>query len=98
MYIPKAFEQTDVGALHDFIRVRRFGMIVALTSNGLVANHIPFVLEAAPTPLGMLRGHIARANPLWREYSMDTEALAVFRVTMPTFRRRGTRASATPRK
>lgn len=77
MYIPKAFEQTDIATLHDFIRNRQFGTIVALTSDGLVANHIPFVLESAPAPFGMLRGHVARANPLWREYSNDADALAV---------------------
>ena len=77
MYIPKAFEQTDIAALHDFMRVRRFGTIVTVTSDGLVANHIPFVLEPEPAPFGMLRGHVARANPLWRDYSSDIEALAI---------------------
>lgn len=78
MYIPKAFEQADAGVLQDFIRARRFGMIVALTSQGLVANHIPFVFESAPAPFGVLRGHVARGNSVWREYSHGTEALAVF--------------------
>jgi transcriptional regulator len=78
MYIPHAFEQTDVSAMHDFIRVRRLGMLVTLTANGLAANHIPFVLDAAPAPSGVLRGHIARANPLWRDHSSAVEALVVF--------------------
>ena len=49
-----------------------------LTARGLDANHIPFEVDPAPTPFGTLRGHIARANPLWRDFSRDVEALAIF--------------------
>jgi transcriptional regulator len=31
-----------------------------------------------PTPVGCIRGHIARANPLWRDYRAETQALAIF--------------------
>jgi len=44
----------------------------------MVANHIPMETVSEPAPYGLLRGHIARANPLWREYRPESEALAIF--------------------
>src|SRR4030095_10799866 len=53
-------------------------VLVALTSSGLDANHLPFEVDPDPAPFGTLRGHIARANPLWHDYSENVEALAIF--------------------
>jgi transcriptional regulator len=47
-------------------------------TSGLFASHIPMVLEQDGTPLGRLKGHIARANQQWRELSPSIEALAIF--------------------
>jgi transcriptional regulator len=46
--------------------------------SGMVANHVPLETSAEPAPLGSIRGHIARANPLWRNYRAGSEALAIF--------------------
>ena len=78
MYLPKHFEETRVQTLHELIRAHPLGALVVLTSRGLAANHIPFEVEPDPAPFGTLRGHIARANPLWRDFSPDVEALAIF--------------------
>ena len=51
---------------------------MTLGEQGLVANHVPFVLDAAAGPLGTLRGHVARANGQWREFRRDVEALVIF--------------------
>ncbi len=78
MYLPKHFEETRVQVLHELIRAYPLGALVVLTARGLDANHIPFEVDPDPTPFGTLRGHIARANPLWRDVSRDVEALAIF--------------------
>jgi transcriptional regulator len=78
MYVPKHFEETRVEILHELIRTHPLGALVIRTSAGLDANHIPFEIDPAPSPLGTLRGHVARANPLWRECSQEVEALAIF--------------------
>jgi len=78
MYLPKHFEETHVPILHDLIRAYPLGALVVLTARGLEANHIPFEVDPDPLPFGTLRGHIARANPLWRERSRDVEALVIF--------------------
>src|SRR3989441_4643551 len=78
MYLPKHFEETRVPVLHELIRAHPLGALVVLTSRGLPANPIPFEVEPDPAPFGTLRGHIARANPLWGDFSRDVEALAIF--------------------
>ena len=78
MYLPKQFEETDVGVLHQLIRAHPFAALVTLTRNGLEANHIPFLAQAEPAPYGSLQGHIARANPLWRDLESDLQALVIF--------------------
>jgi transcriptional regulator len=44
----------------------------------LDANHIPFVFADTGSVAGTLHGHIARANPLWREGVRDAAALVIF--------------------
>lgn len=78
MYLPSYFEETRVEVLHQLMRERPLATLVTLGAAGLTANHIPFELAGAPLPNGMLRGHVARANPVWRDYARDTEALVIF--------------------
>jgi transcriptional regulator len=77
MYLPKHFEQPDVATLQQFVRAHPFGALVTLTSGGLDANHLPLLLDVEPAPYGTLRGHVARANPIWRECS-GGDALVIF--------------------
>jgi len=78
MYLPSHFEETRVDVLHDLMRQHPLASLVTLGTQGLNANHLPFEVDAAPAPYGTLRGHVARANPVWRDYSRDTEALVIF--------------------
>jgi transcriptional regulator len=78
MYLPKHFEETRVPVLHELIRAHPLGALVVVTSSGLDANHIPLEVDPDPAPFGTLRGHIARANPLWRDVARDGEAMAIF--------------------
>ncbi len=78
MYLPQHFEESRVAVLHAHIHAHPLGALVTLTPHGLDATHIPFEVDPEPAPFGTLRGHIARANPLWREVSRDVEALVIF--------------------
>lgn len=78
MYLPKHFDEPRVEVLHELIRARPLSTLVTLSSGGLDANHLPLHLSAEPAPLGTLRGHVARANPVWNEFSRDVQVLAIF--------------------
>ena len=78
MYLPKAFEQHDPERLRHFIRSYPLGTLVTATPSGLDANHIPLLVAETAGAAATLHGHIARANPLWREAVPDAAALVIF--------------------
>jgi len=78
MYLPRHFEETRVEVLHALIRAHPLGALVSLAPDGLDANHLPFELDPRPAPLGTLRAHIARANPLWRQLGPGAGVLVIF--------------------
>jgi transcriptional regulator len=78
MYLPAHFKEDRTPVLHELIRVHPFATLVMLDATGLVANHLPMEIDATAGPLGTLRGHVARGNPIWKSPRLDVEALAVF--------------------
>jgi len=78
MYTPKHFEQPRTEVIHELMRARSLATLVTLTSTGLEANHIPLHLVDTPAPFGTLQGHVARANPLWKDFKKEVEVLAIF--------------------
>jgi transcriptional regulator len=77
MYLPSHFEQTDPAALHALMRARPLAALVHIGPDGPGADHIPLELHAAEGRCGTLRGHVARANPLWRQ-AAGQPVLAIF--------------------
>jgi transcriptional regulator len=78
MYTPKHFNEPDTATQHALMRAQPLATLVTLASSGLDANHLPLHLSAELGPLGTLRGHVARANPLWKDLTPELEVLAVF--------------------
>ena len=78
MYVPPHFVEDDKAALHRAIRETRLATLVTLGSEGLEASHVPILLDEGEGPFGVIRGHVARANPQWRRAATETSALAMF--------------------
>lgn len=78
MYIPKVNRETRIPVMHELISAYPFGTLVTVGNSGLVASHIPIVLEHDGSELGTLKAHIARANPQWSDLTTSTDALAIF--------------------
>jgi len=78
MYVPKHFEERDVGVLQALIRSYPLGAWVAPVDQTLVANHIPFLVESTRGEYGTLVGHVARANPIWKSFSKEVASLVIF--------------------
>lgn len=78
MYVPSHFEETRSEVLQQLMREHALGTLVTLGSDGLNANHVPFELDPDGAPFGVLRAHVARSNPVWRDCSNEVESLVVF--------------------
>jgi transcriptional regulator len=78
MYQPAHFREDRLDVQHDLVRAHPLGLLVSMTADGLVANPIPFVLDADRGPYGTLRCHVARANAVWKELQHNSDCLVVF--------------------
>jgi len=78
MYRPAHFVEDRVEVLHELIRRRPLATLVAMHGSTLDADHVPVLIDAAAGPYGTLRGHVARANSLWRSVAEGSEVLAIF--------------------
>jgi transcriptional regulator len=74
MYLPKHFEQTDPAALHALMAEHALATLVTSGEHGITADHVPLEFDASTQTL---RGHVARANPLWR-HAQGQPVMAVF--------------------
>lgn len=78
MYLPAAFRQDDRDELHRQMRATPFALLISAGADGVLASHLPLLLEPDEGEFGTLYGHFAKANPHWRELPDGCEALAVF--------------------
>jgi transcriptional regulator len=73
MYLPRHFQQDDPAQLAALMQACPLATLVSLGPQGLTADHVPLHWDAGQR---VLRGHVARANPLWRD--AGGPVLAVF--------------------
>jgi transcriptional regulator len=78
MYTPKAFEVTDLPLLQAAMKQSELATLVTITPHGLVATHLPLLLDESKGEYGTLTGHVSRANLQWRESDPEAEALIIF--------------------
>jgi transcriptional regulator len=78
MYTPTAFEVTDLAMIQGAMKQSELATLVTLTTQGLLATHLPLMLDETRGPYGTLIGHVSRANMQWRETNPETEALVIF--------------------
>ena len=79
MYLPKHFEQQDAAAMAQLLQLHPLATVAWQSAGGLTAEHLPLMWDrgAGDGVHGTLRGHVARANPVWRE-AAGAHVLAVF--------------------
>ena len=75
MYVPAHFEETDLSAINELMAAFPLAALVANSSAGLLANHLPLL----PVGDSVLSGHIALGNDMHRLVSDGDEVLAIFK-------------------
>ncbi|ETW96636.1 FMN-binding negative transcriptional regulator [Candidatus Entotheonella palauensis] len=80
MYIPKLFREDDLSVLHQLMQTHSFATLVTQHDGAPYATHVPLTLRPEAGPYGTLIGHMARANPQWRDFDVDgeREVLVIF--------------------
>lgn len=75
MYLPEHFKEIDPVEIAAVTAAAPLGCVVANTAEGLIANHMPILVDKR----GELVGHIALANDMHRLIAEGQEVLVIFR-------------------
>jgi transcriptional regulator len=76
VYIPEHFRLRNADAFA-FMSANPFAILVSTTETGPFATHLPLFVRAKEEK-GVLRGHVARANPHWRYLEQQPQCLTIF--------------------
>lgn len=77
MYPPSHFVVDDINPLLALIRLNSFATLISSDNDQTQISHLPLILggdEADP----YLLGHMAKANPLWKQFDGNTTVTVMF--------------------
>jgi transcriptional regulator len=74
MYNPPAFTENRPDELQAIMRAASLPILISPGKTGLSVTHMPLDFKSP----GQLVGHIAKANPHWREFDPSAESVAIF--------------------
>jgi len=77
VYLTAAFTESRPEVLVEHIERYDFGLLVSRSDDGIVASHVPFVVDRDGDNLH-LHAHLARPNPQVRQLARGGEVLAIF--------------------
>jgi transcriptional regulator len=78
MYQPSAFDESRLDLQHALMRAFPLATLIVAGPGGPVADLVPMMLYADEGEFGVLRAHVARANPVWRTLADAPACLVLF--------------------
>lgn len=78
MYLPTHFQQENIDELFELIEKNPLASLIVTHDSEIEANHIPLELDRAFGENGILRGHIAKMNPLFELLENAQSAYVIF--------------------
>jgi transcriptional regulator len=75
VYVPSHFAAPSDEAVAELLQERGAGDLITNTAQGMISTFLPLLHDPEA---GVLRGHVARNNPQWREPALG-EALVIMR-------------------
>ncbi len=77
MYTPKLYREEDHAKILEFLRQNEFATVVAYDGEKPTASHLLVEVVEDDGRL-LINGHMSKANPLWKSFERDAEALVIF--------------------
>jgi transcriptional regulator len=78
MYIPSFNRVHDRKKISAFIHAHGFAALITHAEGAPFVSHLPVLLDDTAGEHGVLRSHMARANPQWRHFDGTEEVLCLF--------------------
>ncbi|HDS1815461.1 TPA: FMN-binding negative transcriptional regulator [Pseudomonas putida] len=78
MYNSKPHQEHDLERLHQHMADTRLAVLISHGEHGLLATHLPVLIDTQEGVSGTVYAHLARANTQWQDLQQGAEALLVF--------------------
>jgi len=78
VYVPSSNAEHRPEVMFDYMEGHPLAVLVTSSSEGMVATHLPLLVDRTRGAHGTLTGHIARANAQQRQARDGDEALVIF--------------------
>ena len=78
MYNSKPHQEHDLERLHQHMADTRLAVLISHGEHGLLATHLPVLVDTQQGEFGTVYAHLARANVQWQDLQQGAEALLVF--------------------
>ena len=78
MYSPRWFREERLEVLQGAVDRISFGTLVTAGLSGIIASHIPMLIDRDQGSHGTLFGHLAKGNSQWKDSKPGEEGLAIF--------------------
>lgn len=77
MYNPTHFKNADLPKLQKLIETHSFATVITTKNGHCAVSHLPLLLDRNRGKYGTLKGHIAKANPHWKDLE-SADILCIF--------------------
>src|SRR5207253_2823991 len=78
VYVPPSNAEHRPEVMLDYMEAHPLAALVTSSSDGLIATHLPLLVDRTRGSNGTLAGHLARANPQQRQARDGDDALVIF--------------------
>lgn len=78
MYIPHYYKNENISEVKEFLKQNSFGILINTVDGKPWGTHIPLELDVDDGGKNILMGHIAKANPQWKDFENNPEVLCIF--------------------
>ena len=78
MYPPAHFVESRPEILLPAMRAHSFATVITAVDGVPLASHVPVVVDEGAAGAIKIRGHVARANPQWKQMEAGAPVLAIF--------------------
>ncbi|MBA1203991.1 FMN-binding negative transcriptional regulator [Pseudomonas capeferrum] len=78
MYNARSHQEHDLEHLHRQMSLSRLALLASHGKHGLLATHLPVLIDPTEGTQGTIYAHLARANQQWLDLQAGTEALMIF--------------------
>jgi len=79
MYLPRSFAESRPDILQKAMRENGFATVVTAADGVPFASHVPVLVDGDPAAGALkIRGHVARANPHWKQLANGSPVLVMF--------------------